>query len=211
VIKSVKRINLKYRPASYFWADERGIALVSDIKGAERRKCYERLRAEGEVDEAAAFLSAHALSSEDRRQFGQIHPWCMGGEYLPDRAEHEVEIARITIASTTQDSTCVYASRGADGIHYRVVDEYDGETLSEPNTCTSIKPLTLVELTDFFLGGWDLMEVLDMNFADVGFPTEAVKCFVVDASSSFYAEFGRLVDSRIDRWLRRVRSASRCR
>jgi hypothetical protein len=31
-------IDLKYRPSSYFWASERGIALISDIKGAERRK-----------------------------------------------------------------------------------------------------------------------------------------------------------------------------
>ncbi len=33
-------IDLEYRPASYFWAQERGITLLSDIKGAERRRLY---------------------------------------------------------------------------------------------------------------------------------------------------------------------------
>jgi hypothetical protein len=40
----------------------------------------------------------------------------MGGEYLPDLIPNEVEIARITIASTTQDVTCVYARQVEDGI-----------------------------------------------------------------------------------------------
>ena len=35
-------IDLQYRPNSYFWAREHGIPLVSDIKGAERRKLYEK-------------------------------------------------------------------------------------------------------------------------------------------------------------------------
>jgi len=47
---------------------------------------------------------------------------------LPDLAPTKVMIARITIASTTQDVTSVYAGRGRDRIHYRVVDEYEGDT-----------------------------------------------------------------------------------
>jgi hypothetical protein len=42
-----------------------------------------------------------------RQATGAIHPWLMGGEYLPDRQDNEVEIARITIAFTTRDVTCV--------------------------------------------------------------------------------------------------------
>ena len=57
---------------------------------------------------------------------GRIHPAFMGGEYLPDLSQDEVKIARITIASTTQDVTSVYARRGKNRIHYRVVDEYGG-------------------------------------------------------------------------------------
>jgi hypothetical protein len=55
----------------------------------------------------------------------------MGGEYLPDRRDTEVEIARINIDSTTSDVTSVYARPGKDRINYRVVDEYQGDTLAE--------------------------------------------------------------------------------
>jgi hypothetical protein len=51
-------------------------------------------------------------------------------------------IAGITIASTTQDVTCVYARRGKNRIHYRVVDEYQGDTLSDRQARTSVRPLT---------------------------------------------------------------------
>jgi hypothetical protein len=63
----------------------------------------------------------------------------MGGEYLPDPAEQEVEIARITTASTTQD----VARRRKRCIRYKWVDEYGGETLSGRSTRTSTRPLTL--------------------------------------------------------------------
>ena len=125
----------------------------------------------------------------------------MGGEYLPDRASQEVEIARITIASTTQDVTCVYARQVGGRIHYRVVDEYDGDTLSGQDTRTSNKPLTLMALVDFFLGSWDLLFCLDCNFSEYGYPRDEVHGFIVDASSSFYPEFGDLVTARVDAWL----------
>ncbi len=64
----------------------------------------------------------------------------MGGEYLPDRRDTEVEIARINIDSTTSDVTSVYAKAGKDRIRYRVVDEYNGDTLSEKRTRNSRRP-----------------------------------------------------------------------
>jgi hypothetical protein len=53
---------------------------------------------------------------------------------------------------TTQDVTSVYARRGKNHIRYRVVDEYDGDTLSGRNTRTSRRPLTQGELEPFFNG-----------------------------------------------------------
>jgi len=90
----------------------------------------------------------------------------MGGEYLPDLEESEVEIARIEIESSTFDVTSVYARRGerAGSIEYRIIDEYGGETLAEPNTMSSEQPLSLREMVAFFLGGWSLVEVLESNF-----------------------------------------------
>lgn len=194
-------IDLRYRPRSYFWAREHGIALASDIKGAERRKLFESALQHGMSDLVDPDLLQHALTPEQRQAQGRLHPAFLGGEYLPDRGSTEVEIARITIASTTQDVTCVYARPVGQRIHYRVVDEYGGGTLAGTRSRTSTRPLTLVQLVDFFLSNWDLISCLDCNFEDEGHPRDQIHDFIVDAYSSFYAEFGRLVSARVDAWL----------
>lgn len=66
---------------------------------------------------------------------------------------------------------------------------------------TSLRPLTLKQLTQFFLGAWDLTCCLDANFESCGYPRDEVHGFIVDASSSFYAQFGELVHARVDQWL----------
>ncbi len=200
-------IDLQYRPASYFWARERHIPLLSDIKGAERRKLYEGALQAGLADAVDPSLLQHALTSGQRQAQGRMHPAFMGGEYLPDNLEGEVEIARITIASTTQDVTCVYARQVGQRIHYRVVDEYNGDTLQGRDRRTSLKPLTLKQLADFFLGSWDLIGCLDFNFESDGYPRDEVHGFIVDASSSFYAQFDDLIHARIDEWLDQVTPA----
>ena len=197
----MSHINLNYRPISYFWAADKGIHLSSNIMGAERKAMYEHLVAEGKTELIDDWIASPVLSAEDRARIGRSHPAFMGGEYLPHRTQQEVEIARITIASTTQDVTSVYAKRGKDRIYYRVVDEYGGSTLEGPSHRTSKHPLTLKQLTDFFLNSWDLITCLDFNFEDSGYPRREVKRFIVDASSSFYAEFGALVHQRVDAWL----------
>jgi hypothetical protein len=62
----------------------------------------------------------------------------MGGNYLPDTEEGEVEIARIEIASTTFDVTCLFAKQNNGRILYRVVDEYEGDTLTRTKCRTNI-------------------------------------------------------------------------
>jgi len=193
-------IDLAYRPESYFWAYDNNIKLASDIKGAERKAMYERAIQSGDIELANAIISVPELTHEERKAQSGIHPAWMGGEYLPNREAQEVEIARITIASTTQDVTCVYAKRGASRIHYRVVDEYEDMTLDE-RTRTSIRPLTLIELFNFFIKGWDLFCCLEANFGEHGYHREEVQGFIVDASSSFYAEFEDLVRQRVDQWV----------
>jgi hypothetical protein len=197
-------IDLAYRPKSYFWAYDNNIKLASDIKGAERKAMYERALRSGDIELANSIISAPELTNEERKAHSGIHPAWMGGEYLPNLEAQEVEIARITIASTTQDVTCVYAKRGSSRIHYRVVDEYENMTLDE-RTRTSLRPLTLIELFDFFIKGWDLFCCLEANFSDHGYHREEVQGFIVDASSSFYAEFGDLVTQRVDAWVKKRR------
>lgn len=89
-------------------------------------------------------------------------------------------------------------------IHYRVVDEYEGMTLDGPSTRTSTTPLTLENLVDFFLTGWPLLQCLEANYQEHAYPRDEVHGFIVDASSSFYAEFGPLVHARVDDWLDEV-------
>ena len=194
-------IDLQFRPQSYFWAKDHGIALVSDIKGANRRRIYELALRSNEADQLSPAFSRHALYEEDRRLMGRINPSFMGGEYLPNTGRQEVEIARITIASTTRDVTCVYARPLGRRIAYRIVDEYNGDTITGLAERTSVKPLSLGALVAFFLQGWDLLGCLDHNFCEDGYPRDEVHGFIVDASSSFYSEFGRAITEEVDRWL----------
>ena len=76
----------------------------------------------------------------------------------------EVEIARITIASITQDVTSVYARRGRRRIRYRVVDDYDGRDAVREVHAHLRQPLTLGELEAFFNRAWSIYDVLEMNF-----------------------------------------------
>jgi hypothetical protein len=192
---------LKYRPGSYFWARKLGIGLVSDVKGAERRKLITQMIETGDHELIAPELLLHALPQTLREAQGRFHPNMMGGEYLPGRKKGEVEIARITIASTTQDVICVYARQVGKRIHYRVVDEYGSETQDTKRRRTSSRPLTLEQLVNFFLGGWDLICCLDSNFGHDMESRDEIHSFIVDASSDFYADFEIAVRDKVDAWL----------
>lgn len=192
-------IDWQYRPNSYFWAKQYGIGLTSDIKGVERRRLYEQSLKDGE--ELDPRVTAPELDAESRIQLGRLHPRFLGGEYLPNAMRNELEIARIVIASTTQDVTSIYARPLGKRIAYRIVDEYGGDTLSGRSTRTSNRPLSLEELVNFFLNGWELLACLDMNFESKGYDRSEVHSFIVDASSSFYPEFERAISTKVNRWL----------
>jgi hypothetical protein len=105
-----------------------------------------------------------ALGKINRQMIGLIHPMFMGGEYLPKTKPGEVEIARINLNSTTYDVAVIYARRVGQRIHYRMVDEYDGEWLKTKTTCTSTKPLTMGDMVSFFINAWDLFNCLESNY-----------------------------------------------
>ena len=200
VTPEVPGIDLSFRPASYFWPLGLETHLLARIKGAERKAAVQRLIDAGRLDEVPSFLRQSSLSDVDRQAIGRIHPAFMGGEYLPDLTSHEVEIARITIASVTQDVTSVYARRGKSRIYYRVVDEYDGETLSEKRTRTSTRPLTLGELECFFNGAWSIFDVLERNFGCDGYDLDRMQRFVIGVESQFYPTIDELYRRRIETW-----------
>ena len=186
-------INLEFRPSSYFWPLGLETHLLARIKGAKRKEALKRLIDEGRLDEIPDFLSQSALSDGERRAIGRIHPMFMGGEYLPDLEENEVEIARISLRSVTGDVNSVYARRGEGLIHFRVVDEYEGETLTGLTELSSEKPLTLGELYEFIVNACTFMEGLQINYED---DLEGMLGFF-NGDSAFYPQFDDLLRLRV--------------
>ncbi len=197
VTTAAAAIDTDYRPSSYFWPHGLETHLLASVKGARRKAALKALIDAGRVDEVPELLAKSSLSEEERRAIGRIHPAFMGGEYLPDldtdTATAEIEVARISIESTTGDVTSVYARRGKDCIHYRVVDEYGGETLTADTELTSVQPLTLGGLCDFIMRGWPFLGVLEMNYPD---DVNGMLAFF-RGGSAFYAQFDDLLRQRV--------------
>jgi hypothetical protein len=188
-------IDLSYRPQSYFWPIGHDTHLIAAIKGERRRHAIRAAYDADRLTPLDALYATPTLSEADRRAIGRLHPSFMGGEYLPDRRETEVEIARININSVTSDVTSVYAKARKDRILYRVVDEYGGDTLTNKRTRSSKRPLSLGELIDMFLGAWSLKRVLQINRLD----REGAQRFT-RPSSAFYPPFAAAIRARIDGW-----------
>ena len=186
-------IDLNFRPSSYFKPRRLEQYLLSQVKGGMLKRKLQTLFEEGRHSEVKTLVGSTGISENDRKALEAFHPMFMGGNYLPDTEHGEVEIARIRIESTTYDVTSVFARSDKGVIRYRVVDEYDGETLAGKTETVSEKPLTLCEVADFFLTAWPLMGVLEMNF---GGDLKASLDFFV-AESDFYPEFDRLCRLRV--------------
>ena len=191
-------LDLSFTPKSYFWPLNLETHLRATVRGELRRHELERYIASGLLADAPEIFVRDVLTHEERTRLGRIHPILMGGEYLAARAASEVEIARISIRSTTGDVTCIYARQFANRIHYRVVDEYDGETLTGPRTRTSIRPLPLGALGEFFLQAWPLLDVVALNFSG-GDMEQALK--FAHGSSAFYPDFDDYVDEQVSEWV----------
>ncbi|MBI5363115.1 MAG: hypothetical protein HZA53_08040 [Planctomycetes bacterium] len=195
-------IDLSFRPESYFDLPTNFSArLLSRIQGAERRALARFYAEQGRLEELTEFALKAELDPAERRAFGRLHPACMGGEYLPSLESGEVEIARVVIASTTQDVTCVYARPGKRCIEYRVVDEYDSEFMSGPTTRRSRRPLTLKQLVEFLNDAWPFEVLVRANFLDEGErDIDAMLAFFVSVESEFYPQFDALYRQRLVEW-----------
>lgn len=147
-MKRYKEIHYQQRPAGYWYDADVLTLLLRNVKGQERRELIRSCYEQGRLEELAETLLRETLSEEDREELGQIHPRLMGGEYLPDYEENEMEIARIELESTTADVISIRARRGSESerIRYRIVDEYGTEF--EPGLECSRKALTLRQLID---------------------------------------------------------------
>ena len=100
---------LEYRPRDYFGRYDLQAELLSTVKGRARRALIKDALETGEADTLPDFVTTPELDILDRQMLGSLHPMFMGGEYLSKIKPKEVEIARISIQSTTYDVTVLYA------------------------------------------------------------------------------------------------------
>jgi len=190
-------IDRAHRPSSYWDPADPRTAVLQNIKGQNRREVVARhldgvVRA-ADLDEE---ILADTIEPSDRAALGALHPSWMGGEYLPDYLPGEVEIARIVLASVTQDVVSVRARRRRSGqrILYRVVDEYETPIDFAPRS--SAKPLsfgqlvTLVDSIDLGRDGGEGRTYLEETLHGMPDSTLDVMVDFVTVESLFYPGLG---------------------
>ena len=198
--QEIPGIDLDYRPGSYFWALDTNVLLPSGISGAARRELF-CARIEAGVT-AHDGLDAELLDKVMREAWGRVHPSNMGGEYLPPLRKGEVEIARISLESTTADQISVRARRVRERILYRVVDEYMESSTYACHPASSAFPLCLRDLIGLMEtaseGGSIIFPILAMCSRDSR--SDELATFIT-VGSDFYPELGRYYRALTDAFL----------
>jgi hypothetical protein len=192
-------IQLDFRPETYFGPCDPQERLLRSIKGTQRRAYVREMVDQHRADEVPRELMQPSLPPDLRRSYGAQDPSFSGGEYLPDLEPGEVEIARVTLASTYFDVIGVYAREANGQIHYRAVDEHQGDLLGEETESSSTRPLTLDELVECVLTASDLFGIRDMDFPSDDGPPDQI---FFAASSEFYPDFEALLRERVEHWVR---------
>ena len=139
-----KSFDLNFRPISYFQDLSLEEKLESKIKGQIRGKLVSSHIRE---DYVPPQLLSSEISDPLRIAQGALHPWMMGGEYLPSLKENEVEICRVVLKSTTMDVFSMWAQEQGEVLKYRVVDEYGEVDYLLPITESKI-PLSMEDLIE---------------------------------------------------------------
>jgi hypothetical protein len=198
--------DLNFRPASYWGPQSFETRLGSHIKGELRRQAALKDHAHGFHD---ADLAAESLSKAEREAAGQIHPWLMGGEYLPDFMPNEVEIARVVMKSVTMDVVSIRARQTKHRVIYRIVDEYEDSlesfTLAKK---TSVHPLSLsdlIKMIDFAVDGGLVGGNRDFMYEDpAGSNKDPHELYdFASAYSAFYPELEAWYEKSNAEWLER--------
>jgi hypothetical protein len=193
-MKKYRGIRYQFRPENY-WQEENPLgAILRNVTGENRRQLITHHWEHNTLDQLDPSLLTDELAPEVRTFLGSIHPSLLGGEFLPEYLPLEVEIARITLDSTTADVVSLRARPAPEGIAYRMVDEYNGKFTLPIRR--SARPLTLAELITQFeqgrldeLGGtldtgynwYNLMELLE----DESFDPETLRYFTTISSSIY--------------------------
>lgn len=208
------KLDMDYRPASYWAKDDPIQALLSGIKGEARRQLVLRKLENGATGDLPEHFLDSLLDDQTRRAWGVFHPLMMGGEYLPDDLPGEATIARVALNSTTGDVIEVRARPTPEGIGYRVVDEYDTDYALPFDS--SPQPLTtreMIRLLDETIGMWGpehpglVMQYATRTYARGPDRRETIPRWrrrvqaFVRLNTSHYPRLGEWYDARIDAWM----------
>jgi len=210
-----------FRPQTYWPELPSEETIHAQVKGTVRRDLAKgMLEGEPWMDAGADFVLEESLDDETRAAWGRVHPDMLGGEFLPDYLQDEVEIARIDLASVTSDALQVRARPDDREIAYRVVDEYETEHgdpstwAYELNPSRSVEPLTLGELIDLIDGArrtgaiayanetYDvglIDGIINQNLEMPGQELESMRDFFT-VSSAFYPRLSAYYDARMEHW-----------
>ena len=102
-MKTYPGIDYTFAPKS-FWSDAGALsAILRNVKGKNRRKMIRDCWAARKLEALDSTLLKDELDYDIRQRLARIHPSFMGGEFLPSYGRTEVEIARISLQSTTSD------------------------------------------------------------------------------------------------------------
>lgn len=205
--------NLSFRPRTYWPAESVLQGFLGNIKGEVRRQTAKQALEKAELP--AGWLLQPSLEADQREVFGSIHPMCLGGEFLPNYLPGEVEIARVTLASTTMDVYSIRARPDDDGlIHYRIVDDYSDDPDMPHFDCpiqSSAEPLTFGEIVA-------LMGDCRQEEGEPGLVMSHVKYLAMEgyvdearhfarASSEFYPRMGEFWDRECASYLQTLKDA----
>ena len=196
----MSHFDMDFRPRSYFGPLEGETLLASTIKGEVRRRAILERMEHNELAGLDPSLAESELDDEVRSALGRLHPWMMGGEYLPPLEAEEVEIARVSLMSTTFDQISVRARRDGKRIRYRICDEY--ETAYEVRPESSGQPLTLGELIGLFEAADEHGLVLGPIAGNIeaSGDVDSMRGFVT-VSSAFYPQLGAWYEQEIESYL----------
>ena len=193
----VKGVDLSFRPSSRLFPLTAEKLLLSRVKGTQRRESLTAAIEQDRLGDLNPFFTQTSLSAEDRRARAAIHPSFMGGEYLPDFEEGELEMARLSLRSVTADVISIRLRRTEDSFVYRIVDEYMDQDpnglLDEPTTIVVDQPLTMKDFGAFVVQ----VSRMDHWCGPESHETEEEAQDFVVATSEFYPEFGDYIAEAI--------------
>ena len=200
--------NEAQRPHSYWEHTDPLAEILANVSGKARREMIRDFWNAGAIEQLEDTLLKDDLDFEARENLGRIHPFFMGGEYLPQRLPGEVTIVRIDLESTTHDVIELRARPLPGGkIKLRWVDEYESEFSHEPYPDVIDQPFSFKELKDFIEASCpNEGDALPLAYNKGNCQDESASHaesyrYFTSFNSEFYPELSDWVKQVVDAWI----------